>query len=99
MRTIIIVILVLALVGVLYYIFSNKGSNPSTNSGCPSSFTIHPYGQIIQNAVSITYSTSGGKYYMQDAAGFGGYSAGLAPVEITQEVFAKACKQYQGITQ
>lgn len=95
-RIILIVLLSIALIWVLFYLFGNKGDKTPESNGCPSSFTIHPYGQIIQNAVAITYSTSNGKYYMQDAAGFAGYSAGLAPKEITQEVFMAACKKYQG---
>lgn len=92
----IIGILVLILVVVVYKTYANKKAGKDTTSnGCPNSFTLHPFGTLVANAVSINYSMSGGKYFSQASGGYGGYNAELAPKEISKDAFMKACDQYK----
>lgn len=90
-------ILVLALIA--YKAFAGNGSEKEVENSCPASFTIHPYGNVIANAVSVTYSMLGGKYFSQASGGYGGYSAQLAPKEISKDEFAKACNQYKSMSE
>lgn len=79
-----------------YFAFANKGDKKNDEtSSCPSSFTLHPLGGFIQDALSVTYSMNGDKYFSQTSGGYLGYSAQIAPKEISKEAFLKACKEYK----
>lgn len=87
-------IIILLLIAV-YFIFFNKPSdNKNETPKCPASFTLHPGGGFIQDSISVTYSTTGDKYFSQTSGGYGGYGVQIAPKEIKKEVYDKACSQY-----
>lgn len=88
-------ILLILVIGYFAF-FKNKGDvTPPETGGCPSTFTLNPLGSLVSGAVSVTYSTVGGKYYAQDRGGIAGFSAQLPPKEISLDKFKAACKAYQ----
>lgn len=95
-KNLIIGIVALLLIFVAYLLLSNKPeADKAPSDGCPASFTINPLGSLAPDSVSITYSTAGGKYYSQASGGIGGYSAQLAPREISQKTYMDACDKYK----
>lgn len=90
------VVILLLLVIIYFAFFRNKGAVvPPGDTGCPASFTVNPLGSLVPGSVSLTYSSVGGKYYVQDSGGIAGFSAQLPPREITLDKFTAACKAYQ----
>lgn len=92
----IIAILVILLIIIAYSVYAKKnGSDKSPENSCPNSFSLNPFGSVVPDVASTTYSISSGKYYAQTSGGYGGYGVQLAPKEISKEVFMKACEKYK----
>lgn len=90
-----ILVIILVLIGAYLLIFNKPTEKKEEDLGCPPSFTLYPYGQILSNAVAVNYSTDGSKYFSQTSGGYGGYQGQLAKKEISKETFLAACKSYQ----
>lgn len=93
MRTILIIISVIVVVGLIIYFTRGKSINTTTNQNqtCPSTFVTH---SGLLNLETVTYSSQNGKYYKQVSAGFAGFGGQLPPTEITKDVYDAACKGY-----
>lgn len=86
---------ILFLIFIAYMVFGKSSTSKESTPTCPNTFTVNPLGNLVPDSVSITYSSSGGKYYSQTKGGIAGYGLQLAPKEITKDKFMEACKSYQ----